>query len=391
VHALAQLSPTCSSAAAVAAGYIVYSHDHRGHGATAQAAGVARLAMLQKELEGYTLSELQKRGVAEGVEPARLEAAVDSKQPVAALVSLLVTTENARESANDAGHFADEGGWEAAVEDAHAVTEMIRQREQRGINVVLVGHSLGALLGRHYVARYGAELAAFVAMGSGAVPHSDASSAPASSAKVAALVAASGPRTRLPMAELFAPFNAATVAASGGAQHSEHDWLSRRPEVGLSYENDPLCCVTQWNDHMTAALALDIREGSAAASTPALVARIPAELPILVLNGQRDPVIANRALEGADALDGSGHGHLVRLLREEAGTLSLRDVLYPEARHELLHELPEVRGDAIAEVVAFVQVSVCVAACTQHGRPRACTDLHRLCLSLTAWHHLASS
>ena len=40
-------------------GFIVYGYDHRGHGATAEAAGEARLVALRSELESNTLSTLQ--------------------------------------------------------------------------------------------------------------------------------------------------------------------------------------------------------------------------------------------------------------------------------------------------------------------------------------------
>ena len=47
-------------------GFLVYAYDHRGHGATAEAAGEERLAALRAELEKNSLSALQRYVVSRG-------------------------------------------------------------------------------------------------------------------------------------------------------------------------------------------------------------------------------------------------------------------------------------------------------------------------------------
>lgn len=90
----------------------------------------------------------------------------------------------------------------------------------------------------------------------------------------------------------------------------------------------------------------------------------PKDLPILILNGEKDPVIAGTTVGAADeadqkqtslVLNGVGHGHLVDLFVQHAGCTDVTEVLYPEARHELLAELEDVKLAATAEIVAFVQ------------------------------------
>lgn len=181
------------------------------------------------------------RAFEEKLEDKVVEAALDSKSPIKALVSLLVQSKNAETNAGDAGHFCDEGGWQQIVDDTDRVIEMIREREQLGLPLVLVGHSMGSGVARHYITQNGEQLVGCVVMGSGATL---GPSEP--SAAVSALIAKDGPQSRLPMGALFGALDDAVVAAAGGAKETAgHDWLSRRPEVGAAYEADGRCCVVQ--------------------------------------------------------------------------------------------------------------------------------------------------
>ena len=272
------------------AGFVVYAHDHRGHGATAAAAGQARLAQRRAELQAHTLSELQRRATDRGTDNTRLYAALDSKKPADALVDLLLELEQGEPGhpAREEGFFSDEGGWQLVVDDAAKVTEMIREREQRGTPVVLLGHSMGSMIGRTMVAQYGTfastpeefasvaergapgsvALAGFICTGAAGVADPLAPAPTEPSAQIAEMLASSGPRARVPMSLLFGPWNAAAVADAGGEQHSENDWLSRDPEVGVAYAADPLCCVEQWANQITVSLLADLQQASVRQSFP---------------------------------------------------------------------------------------------------------------------------
>lgn len=193
-------------------------------------------------------------------------------------------------------------------------------------------------------------LAGFICCGSGGVAD------PLPPAPAAA--AAENPRGRIPMSSVFGPFNDAVVALQDGVQHSNNDWLSRDPAVGVGYGEDPLCCVQQWGDQLTVALLNDIGSASAMISSASFAKSTPSDLPILILNGERDPVVAAQVV-GEDGsttmeLNGAGHGMLVDLLVEHAGCTDVTEVLYREARHELMGELDDVKHAAIAEILAFV-------------------------------------
>jgi alpha-beta hydrolase superfamily lysophospholipase len=93
--------------ALTAAGYAVYAHDHRGHGATASDA--------------------------------------------------------------DQGFFADRDGWATVVEDLRAVTRFA-QEENPGLPVFLLGHSMGSYLVRCYVIENSRDLAGIVLSATGGDP-----------------------------------------------------------------------------------------------------------------------------------------------------------------------------------------------------------------------------
>ena len=93
--------------ALAAAGYAVYAHDHRGHGATASKA--------------------------------------------------------------DHGYFADTDGWDTVVADLRAVTQMARS-EQPGLPVFLLGHSMGSFLSRSYVIEDSRDLAGLILSGTAGDP-----------------------------------------------------------------------------------------------------------------------------------------------------------------------------------------------------------------------------
>jgi alpha-beta hydrolase superfamily lysophospholipase len=267
---------------------VVYAHDHRGHGATAAAAGQERLAQKRAELQAHTLSELQRRATDKGTDNVRLDAALDSKNPAEALVTLLLEFEEGEPGVGEEGFFSDQDGWQLAVDDAVKVSVMIREREQRGLPLVLLGHSMGSMLGRTLVAQYGkyaptpaeaaatagggedgrgsVALAGFICTGATGVADPLAPAPTEPSPQVAEMLAASGPRGRVPMSLLFGPWNDATVQSAGGTKHSENDWLSRDPAVGVAYGSDPLCCVQQWGNQMTVALLADLQSAAVRAA-----------------------------------------------------------------------------------------------------------------------------
>ncbi len=187
--------------------------------------------------------------------------------------------------------------FEDLVTDLHALRETA-EREQPGLPVVLLGHSMGGLIAARYAQRHGDGLAALVL------------SSPligrwAGAAQLLAL-------DEIP----DLPLDITT--------------LSRDPGVGEAYAADPLV----WHGPFKRATLEAIERGlRAIAEGPGL-----GDLPLLWIHGADDQLVP---IEGSRA----GIAHL-------GGPRTVERV-YPGARHELFNELNA--DDVIAEVTAFIR------------------------------------
>ncbi|MGY1670483.1 alpha/beta fold hydrolase [Geodermatophilus sp. SYSU D00710] len=200
------------------------------------------------------------------------------------------------------GHGKSEGervlvaDFELVVDDLHRVAERARA-EYPGLPVVLLGHSMGGLIAARYAQRHGDTLAAVVLSGP----------LVGSWEAAAALLAL----PELP----DAPLDTTT--------------LSRDPEVGRAYEDDPLV----WHGPFKRPTieAIDRALGTVLEG-PSL-----GPLPLLWVHGEADalvPVEGTRV--GIEHLRGERHVERI----------------YPGARHEVFNELNA--EEVLADVTAFI-------------------------------------
>ncbi|MEZ5168069.1 MAG: alpha/beta hydrolase [Acidimicrobiales bacterium] len=226
------------------------------------------------------------------------------------------------------------GGWEAMVDDLGALAERIAA-DRPGVPIVLFGHSMGSLLAQRALQRDDVPYAAVVLSGtSGSLDGADELIA-----MLQGIEAAEGPDAPSAVfAAMFAGFNepfATTVADPTG-----YEWLSRDRDEVAAYVADPWCGGALSNGFVT-----DMVTGMAAMWEPAAEARIPRDLPILLIAGDADPVGAAgasvRAL--ADRYEAAGRGPITCRL-------------YPEARHELLNETN--RDEVHADLRAWLTTTV---------------------------------
>lgn len=187
--------------------------------------------------------------------------------------------------------------FEDVVTDLHALDETART-EHPGLPVVLVGHSMGGLIGARYAQRYGATLAAVVLSGP--------------------LIGGMGPAGQLlEMSEIpDVPLDIHT--------------LSRDPAVGKAYAADPLV----WHGPFKRATLEAIRCAvDAIQDGPALGA-----LPLLWQHGEDDQLVP---------MAGSRRG--IEHLRGE----HYAERIYPGARHEIFNETN--RDEVLADTAAFLR------------------------------------
>ena len=226
----------------------------------------------------------------------------------------------------DRGSFADSHGWDTAVTDMHTVAQAARA-EHPGLPFFFFGHSMGSLLGRDYVTRYGQHLDGAVFCGTGG----DQGVLGKLGQGIATIESRiRGRRATSPLMNLltFGQFNLGFRPTT-----TKFDWLSRDAAEVEKYIEDPAC-----GEVFSAGFFADLLGG--VNRLPQLAAHVPADLPVLLISGDRDPVGAN--------------GKGVREVAESLTAAGVRDVsitLYPDARHEILNETN--RDEVMADVIGW--------------------------------------
>ena len=224
------------------------------------------------------------------------------------------------------GFVAEKGGWERVVADMGTVLDAAR-RAWPDVPVFLMGHSWGSFLARDLAARRGGELAGLILLGTGTGIGALAGPAVAICAGESRL---RGPRhpSRLLNALAFGPYQ-----RHFAPNRTEADWISRDVHEVDRYVADPWCGFV-----CTASFFRDLVAGGRAVNTAAHAAAVPAQLPMLLASGDRDPVGAM----------GRGVQRSATLYRR-AGVREVCVILYPGGRHELLNETnrDQVTGDIL--------------------------------------------
>jgi len=219
-------------------------------------------------------------------------------------------------SADDLGFFAENDGWQNCLDDIWHLNRHIAATHP-GLPIVLLGHSMGSTLAEHFMGQHGDALQGVVLSGPNGKPPAMAAAGRALARAERARLGARG-KSKLVQALTFDAFNKKFAPA-----RTPFDWLSRDPAEVDKYVADPLCGFPA-----TVQLWVDLLDGWAAVSTAAHRRRVPKQLPVYVIAGERDPVSGNTR-------------QLLPWLEDyrRDGFTKLEHKFYPEARHELLNEI----------------------------------------------------
>ncbi len=224
------------------------------------------------------------------------------------------------------GYFADENGWELVVEDTHRITEIIKERLP-GIPVFLFGHSMGSFISRNYIFLHGEDLHGVILSGTAGDPGLLGS--------IAILLAKleiirKGGKAASPLMNYltFSDYN-----KQFRPNRTDFDWLSRDNDEVDKYIEDPFC-----GGIFSAGLFLDLLRGLKQINRRQNAERIPKDLPIYLMSGDRDPVGKN----------GKGVLQVFKAF-EKTGIGDVDCKLYQGGRHEMLNEInrEEVYKDII--------------------------------------------
>ena len=215
---------------------------------------------------------------------------------------------------NIKGFFAEQDGWNAVVNDAKSVSEIIKNLYP-DVPLTLLGHSMGSYIGLALIELFNFYDSCILS----------GSSKPSkilfllqkillnSEVKKNGLKGYSKKIDKL----IFGGFNKQIKGA-----RTPHDWLSHDQNSVQDYLDDPLCGFM-----VTNSLWLDLAIGMESIYATKAMQAISNELPILLLAGANDPVGNN----------GKGPTQIYKLLHKLEKNVELK--LFEDMRHEALNEL----------------------------------------------------
>jgi alpha-beta hydrolase superfamily lysophospholipase len=189
-------------------------------------------------------------------------------------------------------------GWDGLVGDVAELTRIAQARD-RGLPVILLGHSMGSFAAQDYILSHSEMLKGCVLSGSAA------------------------PDLIAHLIDELAESGLEGMNASFEPARTPFDWLSRDPLEVDAYVADPACGFNLNDRSRESAKAAWERLGATAG-----LAKIRSGLPIYILAGDADPV--NQNLE------------FLRPVAERLRAAGLRDVsekYYPAGRHEMFNEI----------------------------------------------------
>ena len=191
-------------------------------------------------------------------------------------------------------------GMVGTLDAVHAVSQYA-QSQNPGLPFVLLGHSWGSLLAQKFALQWGSELHALVL---------------------------SGTRLMVPPFRELTSFNDDFEPAA-----TPYDWLSRDAAEVAKYVDDPWC-----------GFSPDFPQDEMVVLAGPPTEAVPPALPILVLNGGRDPV------------GGESSGHALVEAYREVGVEDVTYLCYLDARHELFNETN--RDVVTADLVEWLDAHV---------------------------------
>ncbi|MEL0168014.1 MAG: alpha/beta hydrolase [Pseudomonadaceae bacterium] len=227
------------------------------------------------------------------------------------------------------GQLANGTGWSSLVADLLLVIKHARESAP-ALPLVLLGHSMGTFVVQSLLLDHSDAVDVAVLSGSNANP------APLCRigrqlARLESLLRGRDAPALTMNTLSFGRFNRAF-----GEARTEFDWLSRDPEQVDLYVEDPLCGFVLSGHYWQCLFgALTV------IADPRQLGRIRADLPVMVLGGDRDPVSA-----------GGGLAKLQQRLHS-AGLSQVELRLYPGARHEAFNETN--RDEVIADLLDWLE------------------------------------
>jgi alpha-beta hydrolase superfamily lysophospholipase len=224
------------------------------------------------------------------------------------------------------GYYDGEDYFSDAINDMRQLTEIIKNTNPNK-KIILFGHSMGSLLSREYVTRYGEDLDALILSGTASFMKGLGSFGLLSAQFLGKLNGKH--RSNELLKNLFiSQFN-----KKFKPNRTRVDWISSDEKQVDLFEADPLRI-----EDFSLSVFRDILKGSKKTNQDATFEKTPKNLPIFIFSGDKDPV----------GEMGKGVKKVVKKYKN-AGIVNLTLKLYSEGRHEMLNEInkEEVEKDVL--------------------------------------------
>jgi alpha-beta hydrolase superfamily lysophospholipase len=214
------------------------------------------------------------------------------------------------------GHFADDGGFDRAVQDAYEAITFFRT-DYFSPRFILFGHSMGSFVARRYVQLHGDKVDLAIFSGTGGDPGVGRYAGQA-------IAYLSGKKNGFNKPNhflnnlVFGGFNKSIKDSV-----TEFDWLSTDTKSVEKYIVDQACGFVPTTRFFT-----DLFHGLGKIHSKKEINKIPKNLPLFLFSGSEDPVGGN----------GKGVWSVARQYKS-AGMNDVTVLLFEGGRHEMLHEV----------------------------------------------------
>ncbi|MDJ0644969.1 MAG: alpha/beta hydrolase [Flavobacteriaceae bacterium] len=224
------------------------------------------------------------------------------------------------------GFYEGENYFDDAVEDMRELTKIIRQ-EHSSRKLILFGHSMGSLLSREYVTRYGKDIHALALSGTASFMRGLGTIGLAG-ANMVKLFKGRQRSSSMLKSLFFTEFN-----KKFKPNRTKVDWISRDEKQVDLFETDPLRI-----EDFSTSVFIDILKASRKINQPPTFEATPKNLPIYIFSGDQDPVG-----EMGKGIQKVANQYI------KAGLSDLTLKIYEGGRHEMLNEInkEEVERDFI--------------------------------------------
>ena len=229
-----------------------------------------------------------------------------------------------------------ENGWQASLRDMRRFFEEIRCRI-RNVPYFMMGFSLGSFLLREYLSLYPGDVDGAVLIGTGYQPGWVLSIMKAI-VKDECKKAGFDQTTALVKKLSFETYN-----QKFAPNETDSDWLCADEDELYGYMRDPLC-----RKYISAGLFLYLLDSMKRTGKRNFARAWNPDMPVLILSGENDPV--------------GNYGKGIKVIYQQLKKLGMKDItlqLFPNARHDLLHEKKSGNADeAIQSLLYWMKRSI---------------------------------